>query len=134
MSSYRSRLKEGVVPRDEKAGRCLCQTGEFNMLLKRLIDAIWEEEPIDPFRPPGRKPPIRIPDEEGERLIALRDWLRGWDAMNRSEASPVPQSNHTGVPNYSRRWKREKDDPNGYMRTLMYDGSTPGFSVLMRAD
>ena len=100
------------------------------MLLKKLKDLIWEEDPISvPFRTPGRKPPIRISDEEEQRLIALMDCLREWGEMKRREASQPPQKIHIGEPNYSRRWKREKDDLNGYMRTLMYDGGTPGIML-----
>ena len=49
--AYRSRLKEGTVPRDER-GRCVCRKGEFQMLIKTLRGSIWEDEPIVPFRAP----------------------------------------------------------------------------------
>ena len=115
--AYRSRLKEGTVPRDEK-GRCFCQKGEFRMLIKRMRGSIREDDPIEPFRAPGHKPMIRISDEEEGELIDLRDWYRG-------NGTHAPPNMYSGGPSS---WKKKKDkvDPNGYLTTVMQDGRKPG--------
>ena len=92
------------------------------------------EDCNEAFRAPGSEPPIRITPEEEQRLAALRDWLRVRDEQQRERGEKLEVPCYTGDPNYLgwRKKKKEKDDPNGYMRTIMYDGSTPGIMLYRR--
>ena len=40
---------------------------------------------VEPSRPPGQKPPVRITHKEEKRLAELRDWLRELVELERSE-------------------------------------------------
>ena len=67
----------------------------------------------------------------GKHLEALRDWLRDLCEMERREEEGASSSTiHTGEPNYSGRLEMGKADPNGYMRTVVYNGENQEFSCI----
>ena len=86
---------------------------------------------MGPFRANGSKQPIRIAPAEEKRLAELRDWMREWDGRKRQEGEGPNAPCYTGEPNYSgrKKKKKEKDGPNEYMRTIMYDGGAPGIML-----
>ena len=51
-------------------------------------------------------------------------WLR--DRGGKQEKETAQSSTYTGAPNYSKRGKKEKADPNGYLRAKMFNGGVPG--------
>ena len=64
--AYRSRVKEGTVPRNADTGKSVTQAEEFILLYKHMREDIWGREVV-PFRAPGSKPPARIPYQEEKR-------------------------------------------------------------------
>ena len=121
---YRPRIEGGTMPREVAAGRMVCQAMEFNTMREKLRERENARRAIDsqPFRPPGDRPFVRISPHEAKRLAFLSDRIRGRDERKRKEVGDPNPLSSTCEPQYPQRWKKAKDQPNGHMRTMMYDG------------
>ena len=64
--AYRSRLREGDVPRVAETGRCSRQADECDMMYGKLREEIWGENAREPCRAPGRKPYWGFPQRRRE--------------------------------------------------------------------
>ena len=88
------------------------------------METLWGKVNLEPT---GRKPLVRITPKEDQRLAELRDCLRDWGELERTERDgtkpPVALAGRTIQDGK----EKENDEPNGYMRATLYNGGPPWY-------